>query len=130
MSMTEMLKDLNDKAVEEQRRRERLRRIQTYYGPRLTDKYYDECQFLIVAKEMLSMFEECLIIREAHGTKNGIADLLLCFRGFFVALELKAMYGTASKQQEVFLEKVAAAKGVGGICTTLQDIWDLLNKAI
>ena len=116
--------------AEEQRRCDRMSRIHNYYGSHLTDEYYDEAQFLTAAKKFLEMFEECLVVREAHGTKNGIADLLLCYRGRFVAAELKAIYGTPSINQHKFLEKVATAKGVGGICTTLQDIWDLLNKAI
>ena len=119
------------KQVEElKRRRDREERIRRYYGTRLNDEYYDEAQFLAAAKAFLEMLEGCLVVREAHGTKSGIADLLICYQGRFVAAELKAIYGVPSANQIKFLEKVAAAKGVGGICDTLQSVWDLLNKAI
>lgn len=123
-----MLTVLTNKAKIEQRRRDRSERIRKYWFHSLYTQYDEEAKFLENAKSFLEMFEEMLIIREAQGTKNGIADLLLCYRGRFVAPELKAINGVPSSQQLRFIENVHKAGGIGGICSTLQDIWDLLEQ--
>lgn len=44
-------------------------------------------------------------------TKAGIPDLLICYKGNFIALELKAPNGRVSKLQEVNINKINIAGG-------------------
>lgn len=45
-------------------------------------------------------------------TRAGVPDLLTCIGGRFVAIELKASYGTASDLQLVTLKKIEEAGGI------------------
>lgn len=48
-------------------------------------------------------------------TKSGIPDLLVCYKGKFVAVELKAEKGTPSPLQEYNIAEVKKAGGYGFI---------------
>ena len=47
-----------------------------------------------------------------------------------MAIELKDDNGTPSPQQLRYLEKVRESGGIGGVCRTIGDVLDLLEKAI
>lgn len=110
---------------------EREQKILDYYNNKdkfaMTRKYLKEHTFLKKAKEFIRMFDNCVIIRESEPDKSGIADLLLCYNGRFIACELKAMDGVPSPQQLKFIEKVKQAGGLAAVCENLEDIWNLLS---
>jgi hypothetical protein len=95
----------------------------------MMDLEYDkEADFLKTVKEFCeTLGEECLVVREAAATKNGVADLLLCYNSKFVACEKKRIGGVPSPQQLKFIEKVRKAHGSAGVCRTLSDVWDLMK---
>lgn len=43
--------------------------------------------------------------------RSGVADIVVCFRGCYLAIECKAGKGTLTKLQEIELAKVRAAGG-------------------
>lgn len=109
---------------------EREAKILEYYSKdpfAMKRKYLKEAVLLKKAKEFVGMFENCLIIREAFATTNGTADLLICYKGNFIACELKAMDGVASINQKLFVDKVHKAGGRAAVCESLQDIWELMT---
>jgi hypothetical protein len=60
----------------------------------------------------------------------GIPDLLVCFRGYFVGLEVKQP-GEAkdvSPRQEYVLQSIKKAGGVAGVVTSIGDVDRLLAK--
>ena len=71
-----------------------------------------------------------VINREAAATRRGVSDIARCIGGRFVAIELKDDKGTPSPQQLRYLEKVEESGGIGGVCRTIGDVLDLLEKAI
>ena len=71
-----------------------------------------------------------VINREAAATRRGVSDITCCVGGRFVAIELKDDKGTPSPQQLRYLEKVEESGGIGGVCRTIGDVLDLLEKAI
>ena len=71
-----------------------------------------------------------VINREAVATRRGVSDITCCIGGKFVAIELKDDKGTPSPQQLRYLEKVEESGGIGGVCRTIGDVLDLLEKAI
>lgn len=68
-----------------------------------------------------------------HGGDNpyqevGIADILGCYRGFFVALEVKQPGGEASRKQELFLRSIEKAGGFAAVVESLDDVIEVLNR--
>lgn len=106
----------------------RTKRTLDYYGADIDNEYIKEATFLSKAKEFCSLLgPSCLVVREAAATRNGVADLILCYKGRFVACELKRYNGVPSPQQLKFIESVKAAGGSGGVCRCLRDIWNLME---
>ena len=53
---------------------------------------------------------------------KGIADILVCIKGKFVAIELKSDKGTLSTEQETFLEGITKTGGFALVATSLDPI--------
>ena len=79
--------------------------------------------------DLLEIYTQ-VINREVAATRRGVSDITCCIGGKFVAIELKDDKGTPSPQQLRYLEKVEESGGVSGICRTIGDVLDLLEKAI
>jgi hypothetical protein len=59
----------------------------------------------------------------------GVSDFIICVRGIMVCAELKADMGTPSPQQLSFIRAFEQAGAVCGVCYTLGDVKDLVDKA-
>ena len=70
------------------------------------------------------------VIRIVDRYTKGYSDLFICARGRFIVAELKDDTGTATPHQELFIEEMVAAGATGGICRTIQDVSDLIDKAL
>lgn len=90
--------------------------------------YEHEADFLKEAIELAEMCE-ALVVRQAFATKRGVADLILCYQGRFVAAELKDATGDPSRQQLNFIKKVKAAGGRGAVVDNLHGLFWLLAKS-
>ena len=44
--------------------------------------------------------------------KSGVPDIIVCFRGYFVAIECKAGKNTTTKLQEMQLQEIREASGI------------------
>ena len=62
--------------------------------------------------------------------QRGTADLLICYRGLFIATELKVPGKKPSKIQEYELEKVRKAGGKAGAVESMEELETLLNESI
>jgi len=62
-------------------------------------------------------------------TAKGTSDLIVCYRGQFLALEVKRPDGTygLTKPQAMRLAAVRKAEGVGTVVTSIADVVDLLR---
>ena len=58
--------------------------------------------------------------------RAGIPDMLLCWRGYFIAIELKIPRGTVSKIQAVTLAKILSADGLAQICWSMAELKDFI----
>jgi hypothetical protein len=70
------------------------------------------------------------VIRICDIYHSGYSDLFICARGRFVVAELKDDTGTASPHQELFIEEMEAAGATGGVCRTVKEVSDLIDKAV
>ncbi len=97
--------------------------------PDMKKSYETEAEMLHKTKQLLRYAGAC-IIREASPTRRGVADLLVCYNGRFIAIELKDEIGKASAHQVKFLEEVRNAGGLADVCRTLSEVWCLLYSAL
>ena len=70
------------------------------------------------------------VIRICDRYHSGYSDLFICARGRFVVAELKDDTGTATPHQELFIEDMEAAGATGGVCRTVKEVSDLIDKAL
>lgn len=67
-----------------------------------------------------------------HGDDNfqevGIPDLLCCYRGRFVGLEVKQPGNSPSPVQMVVLQEIVSAGGIASVVSTLGQVDDLLAQ--
>ena len=54
--------------------------------------------------------------------EKGIADIIGCYKGRMIALELKAPNGKVSYYQQRFLDSVKAAGGIALVVRSLEDV--------
>jgi hypothetical protein len=70
------------------------------------------------------------VIRVVDRYAKGYSDLFINARGRFVVAELKDNIGTATPHQELFIEEMVKAGAVGGVCRSVKDVSDLIEKAL
>ena len=59
--------------------------------------------------------------------RAGIPDLLVCYRGLFVALEVKRPRGKVSDAQALEIRRIQEAQGVAQVATGLPDVIKILD---
>jgi hypothetical protein len=57
----------------------------------------------------------------------GVSDIIGCYKGRMIAIELKSPKGTASPDQERFIQNVKDAGGIAFIAKSLDDVIDGLG---
>jgi hypothetical protein len=70
------------------------------------------------------------VIRICDRYHSGYSDLFISARGRFVVAELKDDIGTATPHQEMFIDEMNATGAVGGVCRSVKDVQDLIDKAL
>lgn len=97
-----------------------------------SDRHYsDEGTLLRKVMEWLEpqKRERIKAIRVCDRYNKGYADIFICVHGVLVLAELKDDTGTPSPHQELFLAEMRAAGAIGGICRSVKDVADLVDKA-
>jgi VRR-NUC domain len=67
-----------------------------------------------------------------HGGDNpfqqvGLPDLLCCWKGRFIGLEVKQPGGRTSPKQRQVLDEIEAAGGITAVVTTVEEVAELLG---
>ena len=72
---------------------------------------------------------ECYAFKEHGGLygTSGIPDIICCYKGRFVAFEVKNEKGKLSKLQEITIEKIRNAKGMAFKVTSLEEVKEILK---
>ena len=84
-----------------------------------------EAELLKDTEELLTLLG-ATYVRVIEATDNGVADLLVCYKGRFIACELKSATGKPSMAQQKFIVKVINSGGSAGVCSTLLEVLKLL----
>jgi len=77
----------------------------------------------------LKTVPHCFFFKE-HGGQYGTAglpDIIVCYRGRFVAFEVKTPSGRPSKLQEITIQRIKAAKGQACIVRSVEDVKQILD---
>lgn len=64
----------------------------------------------------------------AYTSQKGISDWLICYKGRFIAMELKIGDNTTSDLQEEFLVEIDEAGGVRAVCYFLDEVKEVIRK--
>lgn len=62
--------------------------------------------------------------------RAGIPDILICYKGFFIAVELKNEIGEASELQKYNIEKIKEARGIALVIRPQNesDLWKIMSE--
>mgnify|MGYP003657601235 CR=1 FL=1 len=88
-----------------------------------------------------SLQKDCFAIRvntmgvPLHGREGfrpspmkGVADILVCIKGKFLAIELKSDKGTLSTEQETFLDSVSRTGGFAFVASSLDSVISIVEQ--
>lgn len=80
----------------------------------------------------LKSLPECFAFKEHGGLygTSGIPDIIVCYKGKFVAFEVKTEKGKLSKLQEITIEKIRNAKGMAFKVTSLEEVKEILKEVM
>lgn len=59
----------------------------------------------------------------------GFPDLLVCYKGYFVSLEVKTDNGKATEQQVITMDRINKSGGCAGVVRSVYDV-DLMLRCI
>lgn len=63
-----------------------------------------------------------------YGGMRGISDILFCYQGRFVAMEVKHGRGKTTALQDRFLKKVAEAGGVAVVVRDMEGVKECIRR--
>lgn len=77
----------------------------------------------------LKSLPKCFAFKEHGGLygTSGIPDIIVCYKGKFMAFEVKNERGKLSKLQEITIEKIRNAKGMAFKVTSLEEVKEILK---
>ena len=89
-----------------------------------------ENEIISKVKEYLKTLPECFSWKEHGGMycSAGIPDIIVCFRGRFVAFEVKAENGKVSVLQAITIRKIQSAGGIAAVVRSLDDVKAVLAR--
>lgn len=72
----------------------------------------------------------CFVFKEHGGIYGtaGIPDIICCYKGHFVAFEVKTEQGKLSKLQKYAIEKIRQAGGIAVKVTSLAEVKEVLSE--
>ena len=71
--------------------------------------------------------EGAYCVKVITANKAGVADIVCCYRGLWVSLEVKTPKGIVAPLQEYHQELVRKAGGIAGIVRSVDDVKSLLS---
>lgn len=89
-----------------------------------------ESEIISQIREYLKTIEGCFFWKE-HGSQfgqAGIPDLIICHKGRFIALEVKAEKGKTTTLQEVALRRIRRAGGTAEVVRSIDDVKAVIEK--
>ena len=75
---------------------------------------------------------ECFAFKEHGGLYgvSGLPDIICCYKGKFMAFEVKTPQGKLSKLQEIAIKRINESGGMAFKVTSLQEVKDILKEVV
>ena len=89
-----------------------------------------EAQLIKKIREFLKKQPECFFWKE-HGGQygtTGIPDVIVCYKGRFVAFEAKVGKNTTTKLQDYTIEEIRKAGGIAEVVRSVEEVERTLQK--
>lgn len=71
---------------------------------------------------------DCYFVKATSDQASGTPDLLICYQGLFVGMELKRPGGKLSEIQEHRLSQIVRAGGIAAVVSDAEQAEKLLNR--
>lgn len=83
-----------------------------------------ESDIVAAIKRYLKTVEGCFFWKEHGGMYGtaGIPDLILCYKGRFIGLEVKTDDGKPTKLQEATIRKIKACGGIAAVVRSVAEV--------
>lgn len=75
-----------------------------------------------ILRYLRSLGTLCWVIKAALCNERGVPDILCCYRGQFVAFEVKTKKGRLSGPQRVQLDRIRAARGRAAVVRSRKEV--------
>ena len=81
-------------------------------------------------KQYLKTVEDLYFFKEHGGLYGtaGVPDIICCYKGRFIALEVKAPDGKATALQNATIRRIIGAGGIARIVRSLEEVKEILIK--
>lgn len=76
----------------------------------------------------LNSRENVWAVKVISANKIGTPDILVCYKGKFIALECKNENGSTSKLQEYQIKKIKNAGGLAYVVRDIKQVMDILDE--
>lgn len=67
-------------------------------------------------------------VKVISASKSGVPDILCCYKGVFIGLEVKFGHNKLSKLQEANLKAIQDSSGFSSVVYSILDVQNLLEK--
>ena len=96
------------------------------------DKNIKEKSITNAILKYLKGLDNCFYWKEHGGMygTSGIPDIICCYKGRFIGIEVKRFEGKMSRLQEVTLKKIEAADGIAIVAYSVEDVKQFINKLL
>ena len=81
-------------------------------------------------KQYLKTVEDLYFFKEHGGLYGtaGVPDLICCYKGRFIALEVKAPDGKPTALQDATIRRITGAGGIARIVRSLEEVKDIITE--
>ena len=78
----------------------------------------------------LKTLDKCYCFKEHGGSygSTGIPDIICCYKGRFLAFEVKTAKGRTTALQEVNIRKINEADGIAVVVRSLDDVKNVMKE--
>ena len=70
----------------------------------------------------------CFTVKVISANKNGIPDILCCYKGQMIGFEVKGMGGVVSEMQKFQVSEIRKAGGVAEVVRSVDEVRHALDK--
>lgn len=82
----------------------------------------------VIQSKILRYLEQCCFcFKTIASNKRGIPDIIICYKGKFIAFEVKAEKGKTSFMQEQQIQKIIDNGGEAYVVRSLEEVIEILK---